>query len=554
MPSGPLVLEVDLTQPFVEDVPHDPVAMALSRRRPALRAVADGLRRAAADPQVHALIAKVGVWRHGLAWAQDVRDAVLAFRRSGKPAVAWAESFGEFGAATVAYYLATGFEEIWLQESGDVGMTGVAAEVTFLRGALDKVGVEPQFGQRHEYKNAANIFTERGFTEPHREAVSRIIESAGSQLVDGIAAARGFTAERVRELIDQAPLTAAAARDAGLIDRVGYRDEVYFSVRDRMQRAIGARPRLLFLSRYGPSGLRQMAVRLGERKKPFVALIHGTGAIRVGRSGRGFGGQFMGSDTVSAAFRAAARDDSVRAIVFRVESPGGSYVASDTIRREVERARKTGKPVVVSMGDVAASGGYFVAMAADSIVAQPGTLTGSIGVLLGKGVIRGLLDRIGLTDEAVAEGAQALMHSPRREYTEDEWHHLDAALDRIYEDFTAKVARHRGLTRDHVHNVARGRVWTGEDAAERGLVDELGGLEHAADLARRLAALPADAPLRPFPQISPLERLRPPQSSEDQRTAAQAWSPGWGALAGLAAHLGLPWSGPLTMPYDIRLR
>jgi protease IV len=551
----PLILELDLTQGLVENVAHDPLARAMSRRRPVLREVVEGLRHAAGDPAVLALVAKVGPWRHGLAWAQELRGAVKAFRENGKPAIAWAESFGEFGPGTVPYYLAAGFDEIWLQESGDVGLTGVAAEVTFLRGALDKAGIEPQFGQRYEYKNAADILTQREFTEAHREAVTRLVDSASDQVVSGVAAARGLTEEQVRGIIDRAPLTAAEAMDAGLVDHVGYRDEVYTAARERTADQGTTEPVLRYVSRYAKAGPAELARRLKERGRPVVALVHGGGPIKVGRSGRGpLAGPSMGADTVAAAFRSATRDDSVKAILFRVDSPGGSYVASDTIRREVELARRAGKPVIVSMGTLAASGGYFVSMAADAIVAQPGTLTGSIGVLAGKGVVRDLVAKLGLTHGEVAAGEHALMFSSRREFTPGEWERLQLWLDRVYEDFTAKVAAHRGLSREQVHDVARGRVWTGADAAERGLVDELGGLADAADLARKRAGLPIDAPLRPWPHVPPLERLRPAASSEDPRAAASAWATGWGPFGAAAAYLGLPLAGPLTLPYSITLR
>src|SRR5262245_15510392 len=551
----PLILELDLTQGLVEDVAHDPLARAMNRRRPVLRDVVEGLHHAASDPLVRALVTKVGPWRYGLAWAQELRAAVKAFRENGKPAIAWAESFGEFGPGTVPYYLASGFDEIWLQESGDVGLTGVAAEVTFLRGTLDKVGIEPQLAQRHEYKNAADIFTQREFTEPHREAVTRIVDSAFDQLVSDIASARGMAEEQVRGLIDRAPLTAAEALDAGLVDHVGYGDEVDAAARDRTTDQGTAEPALRYVSRYAKAGPAELARRLKERGRPVVALIHGTGPIKVGRSGRGpLSGPSMGADTVAAAFRSATKDDSVKAILFRVDSPGGSYVASDTIRRELELAKRAGKPVVVSMGTLAASGGYFVSMAADAIVAQPGTLTGSIGVLAGKGVVRDLVAKLGLTYGEVAAGEHALMFSTRREFTPGEWERLQLWLDRVYEDFTAKVAAHRGLTREHVHDVARGRVWTGADAAERGLVDELGGLAEAAELARKRAGLPVDAPLRPWPHVRPLERLRPAASSDDPRAAASAWGTGWGAFGAAAAYLGLPLTGPLTVPYSITLR
>jgi protease-4 len=263
----------------------------------------------------------------------------------------------------------------------------------------------------------------------------------------------------------------------------------------------------------------------------------------------------MGSDTISAALRAAAADDSARAIVLRVNSPGGSYVASDTIWREVVRARSGGKPVVVSMGDVAASGGYFIAMAADAIVAQAGTITGSIGVLSGKPVLSDLLGRYGVTTDSVAEGAHSEMFKTTRPFSEDEWALVNDWLDHIYADFTGKVADGRRMSADRVHELARGRVWTGADALANGLVDELGGLDRAAAIARRRAGLPATAPLRIYPRAAPLDRLRAPANS-DARAAAlpsgsltgalltEAWGPVWR----LAAQAGLSPYGPLLLP------
>jgi protease-4 len=247
------------------------------------------------------------------------------------------------------------------------------------------------------------------------------------------------------------------------------------------------------------------------------------------------------------------RDDRVKAIVFRVNSPGGSAVASDAIWREVVLARRAGKPVIVSMGNLAASGGYYVSMAADTIVAQPGTLTGSIGVVVGKPIVNGLLDRLGIGIGSVEDGAHARMFSTTRDFTDSEWERINSSLDRIYDDFTAKVAEGRNMTREQVHELARGRVWTGADARLHGLVDELGGLDAALDAARRKAGLAADAPVRIFPRTSPIDRLRPPESSED-RTAAGARLDAWGPLAGLATRLGLPAAGPLTLPgsWDIR--
>ncbi len=555
--AAPLLLELDLTEPVLEQPPTDPVGWLQARRRSTIRALLDGLREAAEDLRVRGLVAKVG-GPVGLAHAQEIRDAVRAFGASGKPAVAWAETFGEFAGGTLPYLLATGFGEIWLQPSGDVGLTGLASEVTFLRGALDKLGVQPEISRRHEYKNAVDRIVERGFTDAHREASGRVLESAFEQVVAAIADSRGLSPERVAELVDQAPLRSDDALAAGLIDKVGYRDEVYTALRAKLGEDIELR----YLNRYQPAQspaervrklVGQLSDRVAGRPEPVVALISGLGAIRIGHSGRGpMSGPAMGSATVSAALRSAARDDRVRAVVFRVDSPGGSYVASDTIWREVGRLRAAGKPVVVSMGEVAGSGGYFVAMGADLIVAEPGTITGSIGVFAGKPVITGLLDRVGLSSDAVEQGRRARMLSNRRPFDEDEWQTLERWLDHVYADFVGKVAAGRRMTTEQVHEVARGRIWTGADARERGLVDELGGLHRATVIARERAGLPADATLLRWPAINPLDRIRQPRSSESPAAAAGAYTAGWGSMSGLAARFGLAADGPLLMP-EVRI-
>lgn len=548
--TAPLILELDLTGDLVEAPPQDPLSALSARRKPRLSDVLDGLRRARTDPRVALLVAKVGGSALELARAQELRDAVLAFRGAGKPAVAWAETFGEFGPGSAAYYLATGFERIYLQPSGAVGLTGVSIENQFVKGALDKLGVGLELGQRHEYKNAANAFLEREFTPAHKEAVGRIAASAAEQLVSGVATGRDLSGGAVSRLIDRAPLLAREALDAGLVDELAYRDQVYDQARARA----GEDARLLFLTRYERlHARREMARKLRSRADPAIALVHGIGPIQQGRTGRGPAqGPSAGSDTVAGALRAAVADDRVRAIVFRVDSPGGSYVASDVIWREVVRAREAGKPVVASMGTVAGSGGYYVAMAADAIVAQPGTLTGSIGVLGGKPVLSEALSRIGVSYDAVAEGEHSRMFSAIRSFSEEEWERLDAWLDHVYGDFTAKVAEARKLSAEHVDEVARGRVWTGADARGNGLVDELGGLDRATSLARERAGVPekARADLVVYPRISPWERLRQqPESSEDPAAAAvQLRMEAWGSLASLAARLGLPAGGPLTLP------
>jgi protease-4 len=549
--TAPLILELDLTEGIVETPPADPVSAILSMRRTNLRDVLDGLRRARSDSRVRALVVKVsgGI---GLALVQELREAVQALRDAGKFTVAWAETYGEGGRGTVPYYLATAFDKIYLQPTGEVGLTGVALEEPFFAGALEKAGIQPRFGKRHEYKTMANTFMEKTYTPEHEESSRRLVTSLGEQITAGVAAARGLPEEKVRELIDRGPFLADEALAEKLVDRLAYRDEVYAALREEF----GEDAQLRFVSRYNRA--HGLASRLPQPgRQDMVALINGHGPIRLGRSGRGGplpgSGPAMGSDTIGAAFRAAVRDDRVKAIVFRVNSPGGSAVASDAIWREVVLARRAGKPVIVSMGNVAASGGYYVSMAADTIVAQPGTLTGSIGVVVGKAVVSGLLDRVGIGLGAVADGDHARMLSATKDFSDSEWERVNASLDRIYDDFTAKVAEGRDLPRERVHELARGRVWTGADAKDNGLVDELGGIDTALDLARKKAGLASDAPIRVYPHTSPLERLRPPESSED-RTAASARFDGWGSLGGLAARLGLPAAGPLTLPgaWEIR--
>ncbi|MDA8320845.1 MAG: signal peptide peptidase SppA [Actinomycetota bacterium] len=576
--TAPLILELDLTDGLLEVRPPEPVAAIMSRHQPMLTEIISGLRQAREDARVRALVVKVGSRPIGLGMVQELRDAIRRFGAAGKPTIAWADSFGEFSAGNVPYYLATAFDTIYLQPSGDLGLTGLAVERTFLRGTLDLLGVQMQVGARHEYKSAPEQLTERGFSGPAREATERISASVTEQLAAAIAERRGVSAERAAELINGGPYLAEQALQAGLVDVLGYRDEVYAAVRRR----VGPDAALLYLGRYQRSReLARRARTLTAPRQEAVALIYATGSIRRGRSGRSpVSGPAMGSDSVTAALRAAAADARIRAVVLRVDSPGGSYVASDSIWREVVRTRVGGKPVVVSMGDVAASGGYFISMAADVIFAQPGTVTGSIGVFSGKPVVAEMLGKAGVTTDAVVTGRHANMFSTRHPFSDEEWAIVDAWLDHIYADFTGKVAAGRRLSAERVHELARGRVWTGADARDRGLVDDLGGIEDATAVARTRAGLPATAPLVHFPRLGALERLRPASSSEDRRAAARLAAGGWdGALAGraagvaaaavataaglpdrtalteawgpvwqAAARLGLPAAGPLMLP------
>ncbi len=501
------ILEVDLARAYPEYSPYQPFGAGWFESVPTLRNLVRALDRAAEDDRVVAVVANVDAAPMGLASIQEIRDAVTRFRASGKPTVAFADTFGEWRAANSAFYLASAFESIYLQPSGDVSLTGLVYETPFYRGLFEKLDVVPRMGQRYEYKNAVNTYTEAGYTEAHREALQRLADSRFEQIVLGIAEARNLSAEQVRAAGDRSPLLGAEAVEAGLVDELAYRDTVYARLEERFEDAEFV-PMSRYLRQNEPSGWRSS---LGGGRS--VALIYGVGAVVRGEGGYDpfFGGQSMGADTVARAFRQAIEDNDVQAILFRVSSPGGSYVASDTIWRETVRAREAGKPVIVSMGDVAASGGYFVAMAADAIVAQPATITGSIGVYGGKLVSRGMWAKAGISFDDIAVGERARIWSSNHDFGEGDWSRIEASLDRIYGDFTGKVAEGRSMSREAVHEVARGRVWTGADALERGLVDELGGYEVALKRVRQALGLNDDARLTiqqfPHPK-SPFEMFR----------------------------------------------
>ncbi|HET9899193.1 MAG TPA: signal peptide peptidase SppA [Streptosporangiaceae bacterium] len=541
--TAPLILELDLTEGLLESRPPDPLSAIMSRHQPTITDILSGLRMARDDQRVKALVVKVGGRAIGLGVVQELRQAIKRFGESGKPTFARAETFGEFAAGNLPYYLATAFDTIFLQPSGDVGLTGLAVERVFLRGALDKLGVTMEVGARHEFKSAAEQLTERGFSEPAREATKRMAESVTDQLTEAITERKNLGRDDATRLINGGPYVAGQALEAGLVDALGYRDEVYAAVRAKVKAT--EETGLLYLARYQrykemTNRVKQLSQHgLQSRGQPAVALVHATGLIRRGRSGRGSplsrGEAAMGSDSITATLRAATRDPHIKAIVLRVNSPGGSYVASDSIWREVVRTRNAGKPVVVSMGDVAASGGYFISMAADAIIAQPGTITGSIGVITAKPVLSEAYGKAGLSTDSVVLGKHAGMFSTAHPFTSEEWQLVDIWLDRIYADFTGKVAAGRTMSAERVHELARGRVWTGADARDSGLVDELGGIEEATVIARRRAGLPATAPLVHYPRLGPLDRIRPASNSEDRRAAAEVSLATGDGLAGALA-------------------
>jgi len=512
-----IVLEVDLSSIPPESHGDNPLAALTASRTLTLREVVETIDRAAGDERVRTLIGYITFDAGALASIQEIRDAVLRFRAAGKKAIAFADSFGQLGGGNGSYYLASAFDEIVVQPSGEVGLVGLHRDVNFVKRALDRLGIDVTVEGRYEYKNAANQLVETGFTPAHREALERLLESQWEQIVAGVASARSLPAADVQAAADRAPLFAHEALDAGLIDVVGFRDEAV----ERAKALAGDGAELRWLPRY-----RRFAVRSGgltSLGQPVVAVITAVGAIERTKVPINplSPSASIAADRVASTIRKAVADKKVKAILLRVSSPGGSAVGSETMWREVVRAGEAGKPVVASMGDVAASGGYYMSMAASRIVAQPGTVTGSIGVVAQKPVIARAKDKIGFDVESLSTAAHAGMLSLNKEFDESERATFSGWLDHIYADFTGKVAAGRSMTRDEVREVARGRVWTGADAVERGLVDELGGFHTALRHVREVAGLDAEAAVRlvDYPKTSKVGALRSSagRNSEDPK-------------------------------------
>lgn len=462
------------------EIPEQPASETLSwleRRPPSLRTLVESLDRAATDANVSGVVLRVG-WLTDAGWGkvQELRDAVLRYRRSGKPAYAHVEFCGN-----KEYYLATACDRIYAVPTALIDVTGLAAEVTFFKGTLDKLGVEAQFEAVGRYKSAPDQYTQSGFTDPHREQMEALVDSLYEQYVAAIARGRNRKPEEVQALVDAGPYDGPEALAAGLVDELLYADQI----EERLKEAERVTPGRYVRSTRG----------FGFDGRPRVAVVYAVGEIIPGSSQTSpFGGTFAGSETIAAALRQARRDATVKAIVLRVDSPGGSGTASDVIWREVLLTRRQ-KPVVVSMGDYAASGGYYIAMGSDAIVAQPGTLTGSIGVFGGKFSLRGLYDKIGLTQESLTRGAHAGIYSEYRPWTDEERAQIRRMMETFYRDFVARAAEGRKKTYEELDALAQGRVWTGAEAKGVGLVDYLGGLETAVSVAKEKARIAKDQPV-----------------------------------------------------------
>lgn len=494
----------------LHEVPTDGVVQQLleGTEPSGLRAVLENLRKAKADDRVGAVLVLPTGLQGGL-WAkvQEVHDAILDFRESGKPAIGFMEYGGER-----EYYIASACSQVYLMPTATLDLTGLASYEVFLRGTLDKLGVYADILHIGEYKTAYNAFTEADYTPSHREMSESLVGDLFDQLVQTIAERRGKSADEVRALIDQGPLSSAQALEAGLVDGVAYADEI-----DDKVELPGGSLRRLEASDY----LRTSAASLGLGGGPKIAVIYATGIIMSGEGGFDpLSGAVLGSDTFNRYIRDARGDTSIRAIVVRIDSPGGSAVASDAIWRELvlTRDEKQDRPLVVSMSDLAASGGYWIATAAPDIVAQPGTLTGSIGVITGKFVTGGFYEKLGANIESVSRGRNAEIASPARPFTDTERERVATLMRETYDHFVAKTAESREMTPENVDAIARGRVWTGRQAHEIGLVDELGGLDRALAIAKERAGIGADDDVQIVvypPRVGLLDLVRRGLRSED---------------------------------------
>ena len=432
------------------------------------------------DVRVKGVTIRLGDGAVSLAEAEEIAPALTALRRAGKFVLVHASGFNSGGLGD--YVAASAADAIWMPAKAHFAPAGTGLGEVFLRGLFDKVQAQPQIAKRAEYKSAADMYMEKSMTGPDREQLTRVAQSTYDSGVAAIAAARHLDPAAVRTALDASPQLSEAALAAHLIDHIGYDDEVTAAALAKA----GAGAEIVKMKDYVRS--RDAAISAP------IALVEASGEIADGTAGDSlFGGNSgIASDDLSAAIDEATKDKAIKAIVLRIDSPGGSVSASDQILDAVKKAQAAGKKVVVSMGSVAASGGYYISLSADRIVAQPATLTGSIGVLTGKVSVDKSLGLVGVSAEEVSAGKNTLMDSALRPYTPEQWAALNREADAIYADFTQKVAAGRKLPLAQVQDVARGRVWTGADAKDKGLVDELGGFWTAADLAARLAGVSPD--------------------------------------------------------------
>ena len=511
------VLVLSVTGDLPDYAPENPTAKLFGINQiQSFSSLLTQLRKAKVDTRIGAVLLDIDFPAIGWGKADELRDAIKDFRTSGKPVYAYMEI-----GTNREYYVATSAEKIFLPPSGDLYINGFAAQAMFYRGSLDKLGIEPQFLKIGKYKNAPDQYTEKQMTDGQREVINAVLDDYFARLISTIAETRKKSPEDVKAIIDNAPYNAVNAKQQGLIDETFYKEQVYEELRTRLGYKQDDKLRTISGTDYREIPADSLGLNNGER----IAVIYASGAITGGSSNRSpFGGENVGSDTMIKAINDAAEDKSIKAIVLRVDSPGGSALASDLMWYALENA-KAKKPVVVSMSDVAASGGYYIACNANKIVAEPSTVTGSIGVFMGKPVMKGFYDWIGVSNEYVMRGKNAGIFRETVKWEGDELKKMQESVNNIYfTNYVPKVAKGRGKTDEEVNTIGQGRVWTGSQAKQNGLIDEFGGLEKAIEIAKELANLPADKDVRRvnFPEPKPFfETIFGGASAETQEQKTQ---------------------------------
>jgi protease-4 len=474
LPSN-AVLVIDATGQIEEQRSPDLFSAFGGFTTPVLHDYVDAIDAAAKDSHIAGLVVRIAPLETGWGKLEEIRSHLLAFRKSGKPSICY---LGYDGIGNPEYYLATACQQIWLVPTAPVSIRGMMAEALFFRGTLDKLKIVPEFYHIAEYKTAGNTFTEKQFTPAHKEEVEGLLHSIYDLYLNDASKARGMDRAQFEALLNRGPFSSSDAVTNKIVDRLGYWDQLQDYFKGRAQ---GWNP--VSLNRYRSS--------ISNDGTANIAVVHASGLIVSGDSGStSGGGSVMGGDSVAADLRTARKDHSIKAIVLRVDSGGGSVVGSEVIRREVELANQV-KPVVVSMSDVAASGGYWIAAPARKIVADPGTITGSIGVLIGKFNVSGLYALLGMSTDSVATSDNATMFSAQQNFTPAQRAYIQKSLNDTYADFTKGVAQGRKMTVEAVDKIGKGRVWSGVQAKEIGLVDELGGLDRAIEIAKQLSNIPA---------------------------------------------------------------
>jgi len=473
--TGKSVLVMDVNGDIEDQSPFSVVAELTGNGPTVLHTYTDALDAARTDPHISGLVVRIGPLNGGWAKLEELRQHLVQFQKSGKPNICY---LGYDGVGNPEYYLASACSQVWLVPTNPVSITGMMAQALFLRGTLDKLKVVPEVYHIAEFKTAYNTYTEKKFTPAHREEVESILNGVYGQYVSDAAASRHMDRAKFESLVAAGPFDGSDAVREGLVDRLGYWDQVrsYFKDRD---------------GNWNPISLDRYSDFLRVPSGPTIAVIYATGEIVSGDSGTSpTSGTVMGGDTIAAALRSARNNNDVRAIVLRVDSGGGSVVASEVIRREVELAEMR-KPVVVSMADLAASGGYWISVPAAKIVAEPDTETGSIGVLAGKMNLAGLYNLLGLNTDYVTTSENATLFSDQQNFTPAQAAYIEKSLQETYATFTSTVAADRHMSVGAIDEIAKGRVWSGAQAKQLGLVDYLGGLDRAIAVAKQLANIPA---------------------------------------------------------------